>query len=449
MQVSEFPESLVVVKDQPDGERIIQFEVCLSDGLCGDLVALRKGEGTLVQLDAPLDHTTPEFLSEFLVSQEELSKNGKMDQAQAWLENLNGKPVFVLSLHYTPLRSSTTTPETTEVYTFDLETGLLLRENVRQVYPDGSLFGETLNAYQHEFLLELPVDVAKQYSDASTELLSFTGPTAVPIATSTPLLGSAPVALENLAYTRDAPLTDGQTILELLLAMRQRLSDGIARPGWYRFDPLLPQGQAWTSSRSTVLKVNDDGTCRSMVYYLKDEQILPNEITLEDGAWGLIGDVQAEAFTEAEANHASCSPEQVDNLVWHDNEIDFFRDFVAGKIDGEYRLWVEGIAGRRVLVLNYDIRYQPPKPVTMDPDTRALEPEDRSVKWQYFDLETGSILGQYEQVTLQNGKTFGEPYQEGDPLPQGVRFYEDLPGDLALAFEQAVQDLRAHLEGMK
>jgi hypothetical protein len=452
VQAGAYPESLAIVKDQPEGERIIQFHVCLSDGLCGDLVALRSGEGSPGQLDAPPDPTTAGYLAKLLRGKGELSKNGKMDKAQAWFEDLDGKPAFVLSLHYSPLQPSSTTFETTEVFSFDLETGLALRESVRMVYPDGSRFGETLTKNQYEFLPELPDDVAQEFAAAVAELRSYAAPAGVmPAPTATQLPESALTALDDLPYTRDDPLTEGQTILDLLLALRQRLSGGIGRPGWYAFAPLLPQGRDWTSSRSTVLRVNDDRTCQSMVYYLKDGRILPNEITLEDGAWGLIGDVQAGIFTEAEADHAPCSPEQVDNLVWLDNEIDFFREFLVGKIDGEYRLWVDEIAGRRVLVLFYDIRYQPPKPVTMNPDTRALEPEDRSVKWLYFDLETGSILGhlgQFEQVTLENGKTLGEPYQEGDPLTLGIHFYENPPAELLQAFEQALQDLRLHLESM-
>jgi hypothetical protein len=449
LQAGAYPESLTIVKDQPEGERIIQLHVCLSDGLCGDLVALRNGEGTLVRLDAPPDLTTAGYLAQLLAGKGELSKNGKMDQAQAWFEDLDGKAVFVLTLHYSPLQPSPTTFETTEVFSFDLETGLALRESVRMVYLDGSLFGETLTENQYEFLPELPADVAQEFAAAVAELRSYAVPASVaPAPTATQLPESALSALDDLPYTQVAPLTDGQTILDLMLALRQRLSDHFARPGWYVFDSILPPDQDWASTRSTVLQVNDDGTCRSMVYYLKDGQVLPNEITLEDGTWGLIGDVQAGIFTEAAADRASCSPEQVDNLVWIANEIDFFRDFLAGEFDGDYRLWVDEISGRRVLVLFYDIRYQPPRPVTMDPDTRALQPEDRSVKWLYFDLETGSILGQYEQVTLQNGKTFGEPYQEGEPLPQGVRFYETPPADQQQAFEQAVKDLRAHLESI-
>lgn len=447
-----YPESMAIVKDRPEGERIVQLNVCLSDGLCGDLVALRSGEGSPRQLDAPPELTTAGYLAQLLRGKGELSKNGKMDQAQAWFEDLDGKPVFVLSLHYSPLQPSSTTYETTEVYSLDLETGMALRESVRMVYPDGARFGETLIENQYEFLPELPADVAQEFAAAVAELRSYAAPAIVaPAPTAAQLPESAVSALDDLPYTQFAPLTDGQTILDLLLALRQRLSKGITRSGWYVFDSLLPQGRDWTSSRMTVLKVNDNRTCQLMVYYLKDSGILPNEITLEDGTWGLIGDVQAGIFTEAEADHALCSPEQVDNLVWQANEIDFFRDFLAGEMDGEYRLWVDEIAGRRVLVLFYDIRYQPPKPVTMDPDTRALEPEDRSVKWLYFDLETGSILGrlgQYEQVTLENGKTIGEPYQEGDPLTLGVHFYENPPAELLQAFEQAVQDLRAHLKSL-
>jgi hypothetical protein len=450
LQEGAFPESMVMVKNQPGGERLIQMQVCLPDGVCGDLVALRQGEGVVEQRSSAPELTTAGFLAQRLAGQGELSKNGKVDQAQAWFETLDGEPVFVISLHSSPLQPSPTTPETTEVYTFDVESGWVQRENMRQVYPDGSPFGETLATYQYELLPELPAGVAQQFTEASAELLSYTTLTpATPVPTFVPLPVSALTALDNLAYTEELPLTDGQKILELLLALRQRLSAWLARPGWYVFDSLLPQSPDWASTRSTVLQVIDPaGTCQAMVYYRKDGQVLPNEITLADGTWGLIGDVQAGVFTEAEADHLPCRPDQVDNLVWIDNEIDYLGDIIAGEIDGDTRAWVETIAGRPVFVLSYDIRYPPPKPVVMDPDTRALEPEDRSVKWLYFDLETGSILGQYEQVMLQNGKTFGEPYQQGDPLPVGIHYYQDLPDELLLVFEKAAQDLRAHLESI-
>ena len=298
LQAGAYPESLAIVKDQPEGERIVQLNVCLSDGLCGDLVALRSGEGFPGQLDAPPDPTTAGYLAQLLRGKGELSKNGKMDQAQAWFEDLDGKPVFVLSLHYSPLQPSSTAFETTEVYSLDLETGLALRESVRMVYPDGARFGETLTENHYEFLPELPADVAQEFTAAVAELRSYAAPAGVtPAPTATQLPESALSALDYLPYTQFAPLTNGQTIPDLLLALRQRLSERIARPGWYVFDPLLPQGRDWVSSRSTVLKVNDDRTCQSMVYYLKDGRILPNEITLEDGAWGLVGDVQAGIFT--------------------------------------------------------------------------------------------------------------------------------------------------------
>jgi hypothetical protein len=449
-QGEEFPQMLTIVKAQPGGESLLQLNICLADGACGDLVALRQGNGAVEHLNAVPEVTIAGLLARRLAGNSSLSKNGAVDRSYAWIETLDGKPAFVVSLHYTPQQPSPTTPETTEIYSFDLETGLALRENVRMVYPNGAPFGETLVAYQHEFLPELPADVAGQVTSTSAELRSFAASTSVAaISTVTSLPASALSALDDPPYTREDPLTDGQKIQELLVALRQRLSTWLSRPGWYVFDPMLPHDQNWVSSRSTALQVIDSaGTCQAMVYYLKDGQILPNEVTLADGAWGLIGDVQAGIFTEAEASHPPCRLYQVDHLASIYNEINFFRDFAAGKLDGEYRLWVETIDIRPVLILSYDIRYSSPKPVTMDPDTRKLEPEDRSVKQLYFDLETGAILGQYEQVTLENGKTFGEKYQEGDPLPLGIHSYESLPAELMQAFEKATQDLHTYLESI-
>jgi hypothetical protein len=448
-----FPETLVLVKDQPEREKLVQLQVCLPDGTCGDLVALRDGKGAVQQLVAAPDPTTAGSLAKRLADEEAaLSKNGEVDGAQAWFETLDGKQVLVVSMHFSPLQPSPTTPETTEVYSFDLETGMALRENIRMVYPDGSLFGETLAAYQYEFLSEMPSVVAQQFADASAELRSYAALAVVePGSTPTPavpLPESFAAALDNLPYTQENPLTDGQHILDLVRSLGQRLSGWLRQPGWYLFDPQF-QGSDWASSRSTVLRVLDAaGGCESLVYYRKDGRILPAEVTLEDGAWGLIGDVQAGIFTEAETDHLPCSPEQVDNLVLLANEIDYLRELMASEMTGEYRAWVETVDERQVLVLVYDIRYRPPQPVTMDPDTHKLEPEDRSIRYTYFDLETGAILRQYDQVTLQNGKILGELRNEGDPLPLGIHFYENLPSDLLQAFEQATKELRAHLENM-
>jgi hypothetical protein len=444
-----YTESLVLVKEQPQSQNLLQIQVCLADGFCGDLIALRKGQGSAEPSGLPPMPDNAGLLAQRLTNRAGLSKNGKVDRVQAWFETLDGEPVFVVSLHSTPLQPSPTTPETTEVYSFDLETGQLLRENVQQIYPDGLLFGETLTAYQYEVLTGLPASVADQFAAAASELQAFAVKTgAAPAPTATAISESVLTALEDSPYTREIPLTDGAKILELMVALRQRLHDWISQPGWYVFDSLLPHGRDWVSTRSTMLQTNGNGTCQWMVYYLKDGRILPNELYLADGVWGLIGDVQAGTFTEAEANRSPCRPDQVDHLVWMDNEIEFFRDFIAGEVLGEYRAWVETIAERPVLVLHYEIRYQNPRPVTLDPDTRKLEPQDHSKKWLYFDLETGAILREYEQVTLANGKTFGETYREDDPLPSGIHFYENLPAELLKTFEKAVQGLRSHLESI-
>ncbi len=114
-------------------------------------------------------------------------------------------------------------------------------------------------------------------------------------------------------------------------------------------------------------------------------------------------------------------------------------------MEGEYAAWVEEIDGQRVFVLYKDIHYQSPKPVTMDPDTRKLETEDRSLDWSYFDLETGGMVDEKSQVYLENGKVFGEPPIAGQKPSLTYQQFENLPPFLAQVFEKTILDLNNYL----
>jgi hypothetical protein len=88
-----------------------------------------------------------------------------------------------------------------------------------------------------------------------------------------------------------------------------------------------------------------------------------------------------------------------------------------------YKAWTEQINGRKVFVLHYDVTDNGQDNI-MDPDTRKLEPIERTQTWVYFDLDWGTVLyGAGWQVShLQNGKTIGSA-PKLDKAIRMVRFH--------------------------
>jgi len=196
-----------------------------------------------------------------------------------------------------------------------------------------------------------------------------------------------------------------------------------------------------------IIHVLEDGQCELLNYYfqLPDERVATNELILADGTTGST-DIYKAVIEDIVPSSGPCSPNRIDSLASLNNDIVFFKDFAAGKINGEYKAWVETIQGRKAFVLFYDIHYLAPKPITMDPDTRKFEVEDRSQQWNYFDLQTGANLGYFYQVTLENGKTFGEMLAPTEALPYELKYLPTLPDNLLQAFQKAVQELNTLLE---
>lgn len=444
------PEMLALVREAPHSGAILQLQGSLADGTTGDLIALRKGEGEVGRITgcAPRPETTTAgFLARRISGDPSAVYKGsageQIETARAWYESLDGKTLLVVATRFdTP---NNLTPKTQETYWFDRELGLEVKRHTVMLQADGSAAGETLTLteYQHMTLPPpgVPVD------DWLAELRALAASPMAAAATATPPPADVQAALQDLAYTQEAPLTDGQKILAVLGALRQRQVESMANPGWYQYGPRTP-AEGEISNRYNLLHVLEDGQCELFNYYLQlpDQRIASNEIILADGATGQ-GDIREAVIDIAEAGMAPCSPALVDSLMLLDSEILYFKDLITAQVNAEaaYQAWVETIEGREVFVLYYDLHYLDPKPNTMDPDTRAFELEDRGQEWKYFDLQSGISLGSYYVIMLENGKVLGAP-----PAPDAAPLYElksmpTPPDALLQAFEKARQELNALL----
>jgi hypothetical protein len=449
------PDKMVAVKDRPGGDVLYQLQVFLGDGTYGDLVQLRKGEGQVEKpssgsLACSLDaaQTQAGILASKLAGQADSKSAWQLKEAKAWFDILDGRQLFVVAgVFHSP---GSAPPIQTETYTFDLENGLLLNENVRMQWQDGSLMGETLKGYRNELLSELPEEVARQFEQARAELKSYQEGAAAPKSpvTATPAAQVPATIPQDLPYTQENLLTGGEQILSILSGLRQAHITWLSRPGWYLFGPRQLHPNDWMLDRYVLTHVTDSlGSCELMTYYIRESRLLPQEIRLADGAWGLVSVVDQGPFTEGTSSGEPCRVEDQESVLMLDNEIDSFRDLLAGKIGGEYRAWIEETGGKKTFILFYDIQYASPKPTTMDPETHKLEVNDRSLEWNYFDLETGSWLAGYELVYLENGKVLGAaPPEDGEILQYDSLYYESPPAEIFQAFEQMVAKLKAYLE---
>ena len=102
-----------------------------------------------------------------------------LQTARAWLDELDGRPVFVVEAAflldpYAPYARSV------ETFSFDLESGLALRQQVRMQQKDGIQVGETLTGFQAEFLESLPADAAQQFDGWLAELHAYVNPSQTP-----------------------------------------------------------------------------------------------------------------------------------------------------------------------------------------------------------------------------------------------------------------------------
>lgn len=454
-------EFLSLTKDKPEGVTYYQFTVRLSDGTSGDLIQLRQGagqpEGTgPVSLPSKMsvDQTQAGRLAARIIQARQASGSGeatsKINDLHLQYTTFDGKPAVLVSATFETPKS--TPPVQVETRTFDLESGLLLKEHIIQEWTDGAVFAEFASLHQTEYVKTLPPETLTTFELAASELNAHQAQATVAVAatgnpaTVTPMLAADTSLLDSLPYTQANPTNDGQIILKILDALLQRHLSWMSRPGWKLFGPTEVKSKEWDLYRFVLTHVVDSsGLCEQMTYYVKDEKILPQEIWLGRGRWGLVGSVEDGAFTEGKLQGEPC---RVENSITGQrilNERDYFNGLLTGKMEGEYAAWVEEIDGQRVFVLYKNIHYQSPKPVTMDPDTRKLETEDRSLDWSYFDLETGGMVDEKSQVYLENGKVFGEPPIAGQKPSLTYQQFENLPPFLAQVFEKTILDLNNYL----
>jgi len=456
-------EGLMWVRDRPEtSTEFLQIIVVLPSGTYGDLIQLRDGNEQVARLEPGENGCSlePEFtpVGQFamrLENERVASQNQEMPMA-AWYATQDGQEVFVVSATFTQPSKANYTGITKETRSFNLETGEMVREGIRMEWDDGSVFGESLQGYETTFFSELPTDIATQYEHFAAEVKAYADGT-VPDPIAVPLQdGETSLSLDNLPYTKESPLIDGQTILQVLHALKQRQLEQLAEPGWYLYGRSVPNPDDWMLNRYLLTHTLDEsGACEYMSYYVKDDTILPQEIILSDGRWGLISVVDAGQISMGDTGKINwsngpmtdtCQVQNTETVSFIQNETDYFRDIVEGKTQGTYKAWVEEIGGRKMFVLYYDIAVNGFGNV-MDPDTRKLEAIDRNQNWVYFDLDWGTVLFEDgEQIfTLQNGKTIGSAPSPDKSIDVGYTYYQELSPALAEAYEKAVADLETYL----
>ena len=515
-------ESLTWVKERPESGEFLQIIVEASDGTYGDLIQLRSGNGQVMHLppDSGDCGLKPELTpAGLLASRLRVEQAASPDQdmaIQAWYAVVDGRPVFIVFATFTQPSKGNYTGITKEKYSFDPETGVVVQYGNRMEWEDGSVFSESLEGYETEFLPELPVDVAAQFEQYSAELKSYAAGTAtrpaetsvpfdytvvagdtcggiaaafgvsvqsivmtnhlspsciisegqllkIPYPTATPaptqLSESSPgfVVYDQQFIPETDPLTDGGTILQILRDLKRRQIERLSEPGWYVYGLESPNPQNWMNNYYLLTHTLDrNGACEFMSYYIKDGRILPQQLVLADGRWGqidVVGDGRVVMGETGQINWNNgsvtdtCQVQNTETVSFIQNETDTFQDIVNGKTQGTYKAWTEQIGGRKVFVLYYDVAVNGQGNI-MDPDTRKLEPIERTQTWVYFDLDWGTVLyGAGWQVShLQNGKIIGSAPKLDKTIPDGYTFYTELPADLKAAYEKAVTDLEAYLQ---
>ena len=172
-------------------------------------------------------------------------------------------------------------------------------------WADGSPFGEYSRTQSTEFVAELPAEQAALLEQAASELQAFQQEAETPVAPASTLPVGVLDTIEQ--YTAATPITDAGGITLVLQALLQRHVEWLAQPGWSVHGPASLEGRKWDDTYSALLHMLPDGSCEMMTYYTKDGRILPQELTLANGDWGLIGKVEAGTFDEGRrAGQPSC-----------------------------------------------------------------------------------------------------------------------------------------------
>ncbi|MGE5776194.1 MAG: LysM peptidoglycan-binding domain-containing protein, partial [Chloroflexota bacterium] len=316
----------------------------------------------------------------------------------------------------------------------------------------------------------VPPDAIKRYNGLSTDTIFWGQPLIIPIcerSTVTPAPSQASetspgfVVYDQQFIPETNPITDGGTILQILQDLKRLQIERLSRPGWYVYGPASPDPLDWMSNYYLLTHTLDQSSaCEFMNYYIKDGRILPQQLVLSDGRWGQISvaeeGVEPGTVTFAETGKINwnngpmtdtCQVQNTETISFIQNETRTFQEIVDGKTQGTYKAWTEEVGGRKVFVLYYELTGDGLGHV-MDPETRKLEPIDRTQTWEYFDLNWGTVLSEVGEriFFLQNGKTIGSAPAADKKIDFGYTYYKELPADLEEIFEKTVADLEAYLK---
>ena len=288
-------------------------------------------------------------------------------------------------------------------------------------------------------------------------LLSTRGKVILPGAGGDPLPTFAPsdqepqlpqASLESLtsSYTKENPLTDTGKIMQVLSMMQDQQIARLLQPGWYVYGPNTLDPDEWTNNYYLLTHTLDkNGTCEFMSYHIKNRHIVPEQLTLSDGHWGVV-EAGKLVLGNTSAVTEKCQAQNARTLSSIQNETEYFQDVSGGKPEGIYKAWTEEIGNRRLFVLYYDVAVHGLEKA-MDLDTHKLEPIDHTQRWVYFDLDWGTVLPEAgdEVFLLQNGRTVGSGPRADKTINVGYVYYKELPAELKEPYETMLADLEAQL----
>jgi hypothetical protein len=287
---------------------------------------------------------------------------------------------------------------------------------------------------------ETPDIAALQPTAATQEIIT-------PDATATPHFS---VAL-NPAYTESNPLKDTQQILEILEELRQLELNSVTEPGWYLQHAIYDLDLADEDDRSNLVHVVDrNWNClEQMTFFRKDGQIVPFQFVSADGNFGGFDD-KNEKFISLNylyKNPITCNlidpedPGMASDYILSYNLSEFKRTLELmtqqpqfGNI--EFKAWFSHENPRDMFVVQQNSS-GPTGGTVMDPDTKAFQEIMAMKRWDVYDLPSGRLLLNGEELKLGNGKILHNETQFT------LIYYLELPEDLQAAYDQAVAGLDA------
>jgi hypothetical protein len=262
---------------------------------------------------------------------------------------------------------------------------------------------------------------------------------------------------------RDNPILDADEILSILESLQRREDAWFSRPGWYQGTYGDGTGEFGYDVFLTHV-IDKKRECREQLFYfLKDSQIWPYIIRLEDGALGMYNPVFGGKFRQDTVQPASMAvpcdlgngesiwvgTEEADFLL-HDEALHFSQpnrsDLDLEKIIQIDRGWVEQTSVGNVFVWERDIEYIQPSPsvsgVIVDQQTGAQQTIARKVDRVFIDLLTGLQMKTESDFYLGNGNMIDGSHE----TITKYEFWETLPIELAEVYNKMAADLRLVLD---